>query len=127
MAKLSRRKRLKKKEKQSRRAIAMERAGEPYSKHITKVCYHFAGRGGGIVVGYAYPTLVKISDEKCVCSNCMAEFPADFIETMKKLTDAYAHAGCCEVTFAAINLMNNCHPVKYYYSGPNEICYIEEE
>ena len=126
MAKLSKRKRAELKEKEARRAIAMEKAGKPYSKHNTKICCHFVGFGGGILPGHAFPTLLKISDEKCVCRNCRAEFPIEFIETMNKLTYAYAQAGCTTVMEARRNLIKNCHPVTYYYSAPNEICYIEK-
>ena len=125
MAKLSRRKRAKLKEKETRRALA--KVGEPYSKHITRVCYHFNGRGGGFVRGYAFPTLVKISDEKCVCLNCKSEFPVDFIVKMEKLTAAYANAGCTAVIDARNRLIANCNPVKFYYIGPNEICYVDED
>lgn len=127
MAKLSKRKRAKLKEKAARREMEMKRAGKPYSKHITRTCYHFGGRGGGIVVGYAFPTLVKISDEKCMCVKCKSEFPIDFMETMNILTQEYAKAGCTTVVDAARRLAENCHPVKFYYSGPNEICYLDED
>lgn len=125
MAKISKKKRKKLKEKEARRAVAMKNAGKPYSKHITRVCYHFVGWGGGIVPGFAFPTLVKKTDEKCVCTNCKVEFPIEFIETMNKLTSAYAHAYCTTVIDAGTNLIKNCHPVKYYYTGSNEICYVE--
>lgn len=90
------------------------------------MCYHFEGRGGGIVVGSAFPTLIKKSDEKCMCTKCKSEFPISFMETMGRLTEIYANADCTTVIAAGKELILNSNPVKYYYSGPNEICYVNE-
>ena len=46
---------------------------------------------------------------------------------MNILTQEYAKAGCTTVVDAARRLAENCHPVKFYYSGPNEICYLDED
>lgn len=126
MRKLSKKERTKIKEKEIKRIKKMAEEGVPYSRHKIRVCRHFTGSGGGIIVGFAQPTLVRISEDKCMCIKCRREFPAEFIEEMEMLTRAYANAGCCDVSLAERELNKRCKPVKYYFIGSDEIRYVDD-
>ena len=125
MKKLSKKKRAELKERAAIREKSMAKAGKPYSLHKIHVCRHFTGRGGGIVSGDAYPTLIKISEDKCMCTTCKKEFPAEFVNEMIALTKQYAYAGCSEVSCAKMRLNQKCKPVSYYFVGPGEMCYVD--
>ena len=110
--------------KMEKRVAEEKKAGVPYSKHKLRICHHFVGYGGGIIVGFAYPTLYRISEEKCKCAICKSEFPIDFMDEMEQLTSAFANAECCDVIPAGEALYAKSRLVEYYYEGPDQIHYV---
>ena len=125
MKKLSKKKRAELKEKAVIREKVMAKAGEPYSRHKIRVCQHI----DRYYFGCAYPTLIKISEDKCMCTICKTEFPIEFMDEMRELTRNYRHSDCVKVYVDGETLFDpffqRCRLVSYYYVGPDEIRYVE--
>ena len=131
MAKKSRRERKLEKEAAERQKAALEKADQAYSHPKIRVCYHCDKPHVMLESPIAIPILptrlflVPVSDTECVCEKCKKRFPIKDYQTMRMWLEEYNPL--LPIPSLMINdISNMIKPVKYYYSGPNEITYVED-
>lgn len=126
MPKLSKRMRERKKEKEERRVLANKKAGNPYSHHKIRTCHHYITYGGGFVLGIARGLLMPISEKECICSNCQKQFSIKAYHVMNDWTQRYTGKDYCHAQEVQ-EISGQIPPVKYYFTGPNKIVYVDDE
>ena len=77
MAKKTKRQRRLLAEKEKRRIKAMAKAGEPYSRHKERICFHYYAFGGMAIPVHAGSYLQKIDEDKFMCMGCGKVFTAE--------------------------------------------------
>ena len=126
MPKLSKRQRMLEKEKTGCRIEAEKKAGRPYSRNKIRTCHHFISYGGGVIVGMAMGLLEPISEKECKCIRCQKRFSMETYHVMEDWTRRYTGR---DYIYAqeVLEISGKIPPVDYYYTGPNEITYVDNK
>ena len=109
------------KEKELRKAM-ITKVSVPFSKSRNKkrLCLHYSGRPGGIIVGHCYSLLTKKSEKECECCICKKVFPIEKITQMKQLVDYLSNKGCVTDVERIAKLSKGIEPVYYYKLSETE-------
>ena len=103
------------------------KVGEPFSKAKNKkhLCLHYGGKPGGIVPGYCYSKIRKISENEYACIECKKRFSAKQNEQMNMLVSYLTRKGCCIDTIYIAKLSRGLEPVYYRRLSETEIEIID--
>lgn len=122
MAKKTRRQRKLSKEKEERRAIALAKAGTPYSKHKVRICCHYYGQAGLWPSVRTYSYLFQINDDTYICGKCRKVFTAEQASKLDALRNYFETPISPKSPSSVEKLFTeDIHPCRYYYTAPNEI------
>lgn len=105
------------------------KAGEPFSKarHRKILCFHYGGRPGGIIAGYCYSQLEKVSETECACWECGKRFPIKKYDQMEKLVKHLSNQGCVVDMKIIQRLSKGLEPVYYRRLSETEVEIVETE
>ena len=103
------------------------KVGEPFSKAKNKkhLCLHYGGKPRGIVPGYCYSKIRKISENEYACTECGKRFSAKQNEQMNTLVSYLTSKGCCTDTIYIAKLSRGLEPVYYRRLSETEIEIID--
>ena len=120
MTKKSKRQRRLLAEKEERRIKAMAKAGEPYSRHKERICFHYYALGGMAIPVYAGSYLQKIDEDKFMCMGCGKVFTAEQSDKIDAVCNYLKTAVIKSQSEIAKLLTEDIAPCRYYFTAPNE-------